>query len=417
MVVEGDAFGEEILSISELTARISGLLEDAFEGVQVVGEVSKVTYATSGHVYLTLKDAGARIDAVVWRSKATRLRFRIESGAEFVARGRLSVYAPRGNYQLVIDSLKPRGVGALELAFRQLQEKLAAEGLFEADRKRPLPFLPSRIALVTSPTGAAIQDIMSVIERRFPSARMLLLPVRVQGDAAAGEIAAALESLGEDSRGCDVVIVGRGGGSLEDLWAFNEEVVARAIAACPIPVVSAVGHEIDVSISDLVADRRALTPTEAGEIVVPRLDRIAEGLDGRLVRLRRAVESELQGAGLRIADLARRLSAHRPRRMLEERIQRLDELLLRLTRATRDGFVLRGERLTGLAGRLEGVSPLRVLGRGYSLTRIAGETTCLRDAESLVPGAEVETILARGRFVSRVEKVDVESNDEPEEEA
>jgi exodeoxyribonuclease VII large subunit len=417
VAVEGDAFGEEILSVSELTARISGLLEDAFEGIQVVGEVSKVTYAASGHVYLALKDAGARIDAVVWRSKAARLRFRIESGAEFVARGRLSVYAPRGNYQLVIDSLKPRGVGALELAFRQLQEKLAAEGLFEADRKRPLPFLPRRIALVTSPTGAAIRDIMSVIERRFPAARMLLLPVRVQGDAAAGEIAAALESLGADSRGCDVVIVGRGGGSLEDLWAFNEEVVARAIADCPIPVVSAVGHEIDVSISDLVADRRALTPTEAGEIVVPRLDRIRDDLTGRMARIERAVRMALEATGLRIAELARRLAAHRPRRMLEERTQRLDELLLRLSRAAGEGLARRSERLAGMAGRLEGVSPLRVLGRGYSLTRIEGETACLRDTAALALGAEVETILARGRFVSRIESVDVVSDDGPEEEA
>jgi exodeoxyribonuclease VII large subunit len=405
--------GEEILSVSELTARISGLLEDAFAGVQVAGEVSKVTYASSGHVYLTLKDAGARIDAVIWRSRAARLRFRIESGEEFVVRGRLSVYAPRGNYQLVIDSLKPLGVGALELAFRQLQERLAAEGLFEADRKRPLPFLPNRIALVTSPTGAAVRDMVRVIERRYPPARILLVPVRVQGEAAAGEIAAALESLGEDPRGCDVVIVGRGGGSLEDLWAFNEEVVARAIAACPIPVVSAVGHEIDVSISDLVADRRALTPSEAGEIVVPRLDRLVEDLHGRAARLARGMATALQDAGARVVDLTRRLAAQRPRRMLEERAQRLDELLMRLTRGAGEGLARRRERLESLAGRLESVSPLRVLARGYSLTRRAGDPACLRDAAAVEPGDEVETILARGRLVSRVEKVDAD----PEREA
>ncbi len=399
----------DVLSVSDLTARLASLIENEFSSVKVVGEVSRVTYHASGHIYLALKDAGARIDAVIWRSTAGRLRFRVETGEEFVARGRLSVYAPRGNYQLVIDSLKPRGLGALELAFQQLQRRLAEEGLFDPERKRPLPFLPRRIALVTSPTGAAVRDMARVILRRFPPADLLVVPVKVQGEGAAEEIAAALESLGENRRGCEVVIVGRGGGSLEDLWAFNEEVVARAIAACPLPVVSAVGHEIDVSISDLVADRRALTPSEAGEIVVPRRDGLLADLAERGQRLRRAAEATISASRSRVAEAGRRLAARRPRRLLEERCQRLDELLSRLHRAVNDGIERRRERLAARAARLDAVSPMRVLGRGYSLTRPVDDRRCLRDAKDVSVGDVIETRLARGRLVSRVEDVTEES--------
>jgi exodeoxyribonuclease VII large subunit len=329
-----------------------------------------------------------------------------------VARGRIGVYAPRGNYQLIVDALKPRGVGALELAFQQLRRRLEEEGLFDVERKRPLPFLPRRIALVTSPTGAAVRDMVNVIRRRFPPARILLVPVRVQGEGAAEEIAEALRDLGEDPRGSEVVIVGRGGGSLEDLWAFNEEIVARAIAACPIPIVSAVGHEIDVSISDLVADRRALTPSEAGEIVVPRREQLQTDLGARAARLRRAVRVTLGAARDRLRESGRRLAARRPRRLLEERSQRLDEVLSRLGRATSDVLAVRRERLEARAGRLEAMSPLRVLGRGYSLTRRAGESACLRDAREVSPGDELATRLARGSLVSRVESVEVDDGEE-----
>jgi exodeoxyribonuclease VII large subunit len=400
---------DDILTVGELTARIAATLEDGFPRVAVVGEISNLRRPASGHLYLTLKDRDASLGAVIWRSAARRIRFEPEDGQEVVARGRIAVYAPQGKYQIVIDGLQPVGVGALELAFQQLRQRLAEEGLFEPERKRPLPFLPERIALVTSPSGAAVRDMLSVIRRRFPPARVLVVPVPVQGEGAAESIAAALEELGADPRGCDVVIVGRGGGSLEDLWAFNEEVLARAIAACPIPVISAVGHETDVSISDLVADRRALTPTEAGEIVVPEVDRLLDDLDGRAGRLVRAISAEVGGARERVAVLGRRLAAHRPRRVLEERAQRLDEWLERMTRATTDGIDRRRERADALAGRLEAVSPLRVLDRGYSLTRRAGETACLRDAGEVRTGDVLETRLAKGRVVSRVESTEEEA--------
>ena len=257
-----------VLTISQLTRQVKNLVEEHFPFVRVIGEVSNCTVAGSGHVYLTLKDEAAQIRAVMWRSKASRLKFELHDGLEVVASGPLEVYEARGTYQLIIEQLIPQGVGALELAFRQLQEKLAAEGLFDPERKRPLPEFPRRIALITSPTSAAVRDLLQVITRRWQAVDLLIIPVPVQGEGAAEEIAAALRSVHRIPQ-CDVVITGRGGGSLEDLWAFNEEIVARAIYECPIPVISAVGHEIDISISDLVADRRALTPSEAGELVVP----------------------------------------------------------------------------------------------------------------------------------------------------
>jgi len=267
----------EILSVSELTARLKALVETGFPHVCVEGEISNLTKATSGHVYFTLKDEGAQLRAVMWRSAAARIRFELSDGLHVVAVGPVEVYATRGSYQIVVEQLAPQGIGPLELAFRQLYEKLAAEGLFRPERKRPLPRFPRRIALVTSPAGAAVRDMLQVITRRWPACPIVIVPVPVQGASAAPEIAAAFQSLAKIPD-VDVVITGRGGGSLEDLWAFNEEVVARAIFACPIPVVSAVGHEIDVTIADLIADRRALTPSEAAELVVPQRTEILSEL-------------------------------------------------------------------------------------------------------------------------------------------
>ena len=250
---------EEILTVAELTWRIRALLEEEFDQVTVVGEVSGLKRPRSGHLYFELKDPEARLSAVIWRSTAARLRFELEDGMEIIATGRISVYGPRGSYQLIVDSLKPKGLGALQLAFLKLREKLEKEGLFRPEAKKPLPLLPACVGVVTSPSGAAIRDILTVIARRFPPAHIVLRPVRVQGEGAAEEIARAIAEF-NDWGGADVLIVGRGGGSYEDLWAFNEEVVARAIHASRIPIISAVGHEIDVTIADLVADRRALTP-------------------------------------------------------------------------------------------------------------------------------------------------------------
>ncbi len=256
--------------------------------LHVVGEIGNLSRPGSGHIYLTLKDASAELRCVVWRSTAARLRFEPEIGMEVIATGGLEVYAQRGSYQLIARKLEPRGVGALEVAFRQLKERLERDGLFESSRKKPLPRIPQRVALVTSPTGAAIRDMLHTFARRFPVVDILVFPVRVQGKGAANEIATAIRTLNRQANalgGIDLLIVGRGGGSLEDLWAFNEEVVARAISASRIPVVSAVGHEVDVSISDLVADLRAPTPTAAAELVTPTLDELLESLGRQIMRV------------------------------------------------------------------------------------------------------------------------------------
>jgi len=402
------------LTVTELTGDIRGLLEDTFPRLWVAGEISNLRRPASGHIYLTLKDDGAQIAGVVWRSTVARLRAQPENGMEVVVRGRLTVYPVRGDYQIVIDGLQPRGVGALEEAFRRLCAKLETEGLFEAERKRPLPFLPSRIAIVTSPTGAALHDITNVITRRFPPADLLVVPVRVQGDGAAAEIAAAIERVNTDPRGCEVIIVGRGGGSLEDLWAFNEEVVARAIFASRIPVISAVGHEIDVSIADLVADRRALTPSEAGEIVLPRLDQLLATLDDTAGRLRGAVERSLDRRRRDLADRRRRLLGRSPTRAIAERAQRIDELAERAGRSARAAVARQRSSLGGAAGRLDALSPLRVLGRGYGITTRDGDRTPLRDAAGLSTGDRISTRLASGTILSEVVETNEADGDDGE---
>ena len=294
-----------VFTVSQLTREVKDLIEGNFPSVQVVGEVSNCTMAGSGHIYLTLKDESAQMRAVMWRSRASRLKFEIHDGLEVVASGPIEVYAARGSYQLIIEHLIPQGVGALELAFRQLQEKLAAEGLFDPERKRPLPLFPRRIALITSPTSAAVRDLLQVIVRRWQAVDVIIMPVPVQGEGAAEEIAKALRSVHKIPN-VDVVITGRGGGSLEDLWAFNEEVVARAISECPIPVISAVGHEIDVSISDLVADRRALTPSEAGELVVPLRSEVLRELMQRQNQLTTGLRERSQRARLQLEAISSR---------------------------------------------------------------------------------------------------------------
>ena len=270
----------QTLTVSQLTARIKDLLEGAFPSVWVAGEVSNFSRPQSGHCYFTLKDDQSQIRAVMWRGTATKVKFDFADGLEVICRGHLDVYGPRGSYQLVVDELQPKGVGALELALRKLREKLAAEGLFEPARKRPLPVFPRRLAFVTSPTGAAVRDFLEVLRRRWRGVDVLIIPARVQGDGAAAEIVAGIRAANRLVPRPDVLVVGRGGGSLEDLWAFNEEPVVRAIAASKIPTVSAVGHEIDVTLSDLVADVRALTPSEAAERVVPAEDEMRKRLSG-----------------------------------------------------------------------------------------------------------------------------------------
>ena len=395
----------DVLTVGDLTRRIRACLEDAFDHVTVVGELSNVARPRSGHVYLTLKDADAQLAAVIWRSTAARLRFDLEDGMEVIAAGTLTVYEPRGRYQIIVSSIKPKGMGALQLAFLQLRDKLDKEGLFDPDAKTPLPYLPACVGVVTSATGAAIHDILTVIGRRFPPAHVVLRPVRVQGAGAAAEIAQAIGELNTWG-GADVLIVGRGGGSLEDLWAFNEEIVARAIFASDVPIISAVGHEIDVTIADLVADRRALTPSEAAELVLPRYDDTVATLDSRRDRLAAALRAQFELARARLERLRASYAFRAPLDRVRLHEQRLDDLANAATLALRRTVESRRERLATAHGRLHALSPLRVLERGYSITRDADSGQVLRRAADAAPGTAIDTILHQGRLRSRVESAE-----------
>ncbi len=397
---------EPVLSVAELTARIKDVLEAEFPLVWVAGEISDLARPQSGHCYLTLKDADAQIPAVIWRSTASRVRFQLRDGLAVVCRGHLEVYAPRGRYQLIIEAIEPRGIGALELALRQLHEKLAKEGLFDPARKRPLPRLPRRIAVVTSPTGAALHDFLEMLRGRWPLGDVLVVPVRVQGEGAAAEIAAAIELVNRLRWGIDCLVVTRGGGSLEDLWAFNEEVVVRAIAASRLPVVSGVGHEIDVTLADLAADVRALTPSDAAQRVAPSAEEVSRALQQLRLRLNAGLRARARAARERLAGLAGRRVLSRPIAMVHERARRLDELEARLARAARHRFQAAKTRAESLGARLESLNPLAVLGRGYSLTRRVDDGRVVRDAAELAPGDTLATRFARGEAFSRVERTE-----------
>jgi len=393
----------QIRTVSQLTRQIKHCLEGTFPDVWVQGEVSNCKVAGSGHVYFSIKDEAAQVAAVAWRSTAARLKFRVVDGLEVVASGSLEVYAPRGSYQLIVERLLPVGTGALELAFRQLCEKLRAEGLFEAERKRPLPRFPRRVALVTSPSGAAVRDMLQVLGRRWPLADVVIVPVTVQGPAAAGQIAAALNDVHNIPR-VDVVITGRGGGSLEDLWAFNEEVVARAIHQCRLPVVSAVGHEVDVTIADLVADRRALTPSEAAELVVPSRSELLDALAHLRERLVQSLTRTAASARSRLDYLASHRALVRPLDRLHDLARRLDELDARGRRALGNRLALARGTVQRMAAELQALSPLGVLARGYSITLIPGTLRVVRASAEVSAGQLIETRLGRGRLISRIEE-------------
>jgi exodeoxyribonuclease VII large subunit len=398
--------GAKVFTVSELTAEVKGVLEDGFTGVWVSGEVTGYKKHTSGHCYLKLRDAGAVLSAVLYRGIALRLKFDPRDGMEVVARGRLSVYPPQGQYQFAIEELQPKGVGAQELALKQLREKLLHKGYFAPQRKRMLPRFPQRICLVTSPTGAAVRDMLEILGRRWPATQLWVCPVRVQGETAPGEIAAALARINRVG-GVDVIILGRGGGSTEDLAAFNDERVADAIFASRIPVVSAVGHEIDVTIADLVADVRALTPSEAAERVVPNLAEILQQLGETEGRMRELLWGRLELLRQRLLDLAGRRCFRRPLERVQDLAQRLDGFEERLQRAGQQQLEQRRLRLQGVAGRLESLSPLNVLGRGYSLTRRVDDRRVVRAADQLRVGEVVLTVVEHGQFTSRVEEIAV----------
>jgi exodeoxyribonuclease VII large subunit len=439
---------KKILSISEITQLIKENLEKAFGEIWVEGELSNVRSPASGHYYFTLKDETSQLRAVLFRYMGRQLKCELRDGMLFICHGRISLYEPRGDYQLIVDYLEPKGVGALQLAFEQLKEKLRSEGLFDPEHKKPIPFLPGRIGIVTSPTGAAIRDLLKVIGRRFPPMDILISPVRVQGEGAAREIAQAIDRLGRMG-GIDVIIVTRGGGSLEDLWAFNEEIVARAIYGCPVPVISAVGHEIDFTIADFVADLRAPTPSAAGELAVPEmaelLNRIRE-LSGRLRnRMGRMVEMEkrsLASIGGRMPDLRMRLSTRQLkvddlRGRLTPRLLQLLRLHREVLKGLRSGLMMRNPRLAiaaagkelsltgqsltdlvrraldryeqvvrGYADGLNRLSPLNVLQRGYSITRQLPSGRVVRESGMVARGDRVSVRLFRGSITCTVENAD-----------
>ena len=439
----------KVWTVSQLTARIRDLLESEFDDLWIEGEISNTRASQAGHIYFTLKDEKAQIRCACFRDKLRGIRFRPEDGLKVTVRGAVSVYELRGEYQVYVTQIEPVGLGALQLAFEQLKQRLEAEGLFDPARKKPLPLLPRRIGLITSPSGAAVSDVLRILRRRFPNLSVLLYPVRVQGDEAPGEIVAALEYFGQ-RKSVDVLLLVRGGGSLEDLWAFNEEKVARAIAASPIPVIAGVGHETDFTIADFAADMRASTPSNAAEIVVRtreeflrhveqlarslahyvrmvllarrarlheleahrgfrRLDyllrqhrqradeltgRLGDLLNRRLERSRRRVE--VAQARLRAYDFRPRIAA------LELRLgQRRQDAAIRIERLLR----ARTERVARLATQLEERSPLRVLERGYAVAYDA-QGNVVRSADQVEVGDSVSVQLARGRLTTEVRKKD-----------
>src|SRR5262245_43205555 len=440
-----------VLSVTELTIKIRDRLESDFFEVWVEGELSNCRIWNTGHLFFTLKDSATQIRGFMFRSSLRYLKFKPADGLRVVARGKISVYEPKGEYQIICEHLEPQGLGALQLAFDQLKKRLQTEGLFDAARKRPLPALPRKIGIVTSLDGAAIRDIIKVLLRRSPNAQIVIRPARVQGDGAGAEVARGLRAITR-VRGVDVVIVGRGGGSIEDLWAFNEEVVARAIANCPVPVISAVGHETDTTIADFVADRRAPTPSAAAEIVVAAKDDFFARIDALHARLRVSARARLQTVGRRLHALEVRPAFAGVPGRVAMRGRQTSELTFTLAHVMRSRLALRerrlgqirrqlealdlGRRLAGIrtrlvgadgrltgaitrrrhradtqlrdsAARLASLSPLAVLGRGYAVAWNEERTRVLRDASTVAPGDSVRVRLERGEL-----KCDVRSTDE-----
>ena len=393
----------EVFTVSELTGRIKADLENNFQGIWVAGEISNLSRPNSGHVYLTLKDEKSQLAAVIWKSTIQRIKFELRDGLAVLVHGDITVYPPRGSYQMIASRILPQGVGALQLAFMQLKEKLEKEGLFDKAHKKPLPMVPHTIGIVTSSTGAAIRDILKQIGRRFPAVHVLLYPARVQGDGAAEDIVDGIRALNQHG-GVDVMIVGRGGGSIEDLWAFNEEIVARAIYASRVPVISAVGHEVDVTISDLVADARALTPTAAGEMVVPDRKELLLDLQHHQERLRNALVHKVNVSRAELQRVAQATVFRKPLQTLALHQQHLDEHLADLRRMSGQWLALLRQRLGSNAARLEGLSPLKVLARGYSLT-LKSDGSVLRRATDVAPGAIIKTVLSQGAFTATVREV------------
>ncbi len=389
------------LAVAELTQQIKSVLQADFAQVKVVGEIADLARPRSGHIYLTLKDPNAQLKAVIWRSTAQSLAVDLSDGLEVVAWGRIDLYLPRGTYQLIVEGVEALGAGALERALRKLREKLSKEGLFDAKSKKVLPPFPARIAVITSPTSAALRDFLEVLRRRWNQSQVWILPAQMQGEDAAPQVIAALQRAHRLKPRPDVIVVTRGGGSIEDLWAFNDERLVRAIFAAEIPVVSAIGHEIDVTLADLVADLRALTPSEAAERIVPSRQDYLERLAVDAGRLQHAMKRFLAQARMRVESIASRPVFRDPLTLVYERQQAIDEWQRRLRVSGGAIVVERRRNLDHLRDRLEALNPLAVLSRGYSITTSVDCGKVVRDASDVADGAMLRTILARGELLSR----------------
>ena len=391
------------LTVTSLTLQIKGVMESDFDDVWVVGQISNLTRPRSGHAYLTLKDEGAQLPAVVWKSTLAKVKFDLKDGMEVLCRGRLDVYPPHGKYQMIVNSLEPKGIGVLELAFRQLHDKLAKAGLFDPRHKRSLPKPVRKVAVLSSPSGAAIRDFLQVLARRTRRVDVVIVPVRVQGDGAATEIAEAIKRVNgfAVSQEIDCLVVTRGGGSMEDLWAFNEEVLVRAVAASTIPVISAVGHEIDVSLCDLAADVRALTPSEAAERLASEDAELARMLVLVRRRMEDAMEKRLRMHRERLQFFAKHPVFGRPERLIENRRHSVDLLEERLERSVDRRLQTVRERLAKTAATLHALSPLGVLARGFSVTTDESGRL-LRSTNTVTAGDLIRTRLSDGTIESVV---------------
>lgn len=390
-------------TVTAITRMIKAALESSFQGIWIEGEISNYLHHRSGHRYFSLKDDNAVLKVTLWRSVGNGLKFEPENGQKVLAYGDIAVYEKGGQYQLNCRKLVPVGVGPLELAFRQLYEKLAAEGLFEAERKRPIPRYANRIGVVTSPTGAAIRDIIQVARRRNRSVEILLYPAQVQGDGAEHTIVRGIEYF--NKRGdADVLIVGRGGGSLEDLWPFNEEATVRAIVASRIPVISAVGHEIDVTLADYAADLRASTPSAGSELAVWSEKELRELVRYHASRQSALLDSQVKYARRQLSAVLSRPVLARPLDMVRQRQQHLDSLIRLLSGAGKNSFEKHKNRLSLVLSRLETLSPLRILARGYTVSRRLPKQTLVRSIDDILPGDRMETLVTDGLVVSFVEE-------------
>jgi len=393
-----------IYTVSQITRDIRFFLEEKFGALWIEGEVSNFLRHRSGHIYFSIKDEGSVLLCVFFRGANAGLKFELKNGMRVLCSGKISVYDKRGQYQLYVKKVEPKGRGALQLAFEQLKEKLKEEGFFDESRKKPIPYLPQRIGIITSPTGAAIRDILNVTKRRFANIDIVLNPVSVQGESAKGEISDALDvfnSLGN----IDVIILGRGGGSLEDLWPFNEEVVARAIFRSEIPVISAVGHEIDWTISDFVSDFRAPTPSAAAELVIPKKEDLVSRIDALKDRMRLALVSKREALSEKLNMLKNRYAFKEPLNMIARREQEIDDFLREVVLKGDFILKLKTKSLNAVSGKLEALSPLGILNRGYSITMSGRNDMILKDASALKKQDLIKTKLSKGEIVSRVEEL------------